>query len=135
MSQSVNAETYAKGAVPEPRYPGFAQWLATELGKIQRGMARSSSRTVTAATIVLDTDNVILADATAAPFTVTLPTATTMLETQVTIKRVNAGGNAVTIGGTVDATVNPTLGAQWASITVIAIGTNQSAAWYKVASI
>lgn len=134
-------QSYTKGAVPQPGTDALswgrrlAIWLGTELGNVQRATARASSRTVTVATTATITDDVILANATGGAFTVTLPDPTTVLEAVFTVKRLNGGGNAVTIGGTVDGTVNPSLGSQYASMTVKAIGTNDSAAWYKVAEL
>lgn len=144
MSQNLAGVPFAKRNVPllEHETPsGLASWarklsgwLATEFGNVQRGQSRASSRTVTAATTVRSSDAVILANAAGAPFTVTLPAATSMLDNMVTVKKIDASANAVTLGGTVDGTLNPTLATRWSSMTVIALGTTASAAWYKVAS-
>lgn len=71
-------------------------------------------------------------NATGGAFNVTLP-ATTTPGVRFTIKKVDASANAVTIVATVDGTVNPTLAAQWSSITVVS--TSTSGTWYKVASV
>ncbi len=54
----------------------------------------------------------------------------------ITIKRMNGGGNAVTVGGTVDGTLNRTLGAQYASMTVWAHVTSAGAGtWNRIATV
>jgi hypothetical protein len=71
-------------------------------------------------TITLD-DETITADATGGAFTVTLPTAVGNRRVYV-IKRINAGGNAVTVGTTssqtIDGATTFALSAQWKYVTV-----------------
>lgn len=143
MSTAIAGEPYAKRTAPVlgdasavRAFGGPTGWLSLELGNIQRATQQARSRTVTTATTASKLDGLILCDATVAPFTVTLPslsgTAGQALNNMVvTIKRVNGGGNAVTIGGTVDATVNPSLAAQWSCKTVQA----SDGAWYLLASV
>ena len=89
---------------------------------------------VTAAYTVEAFDRVILANATAGAFTVTLPTAVDRNGQQpITIKRVNSGANAVTIGstsGTIDGSATVLLASQYSCKTVISDGTN----WHIVMS-
>jgi len=89
---------------------------------------------VTAAYTVQALDRVILANATAGAFTVTLPTAVDRNGQQpITIKRVNGGANAVTIGstsGTIDGSATASLASQYSCKTVISDGTN----WHVVMS-
>jgi hypothetical protein len=89
---------------------------------------------VTAAYTVQSLDRVILANATAGAFTVTLPTAVDRNGQQpITIKRVNGGANAVTIGstsGTIDGSATASLASQYSCKTVISDGTN----WHVVMS-
>lgn len=137
--QTVTAQPYAKRPVPDPDgekslaawAAKIASYLGIEFANVQRGQARAGSRTVTDAYTATANDGLILADATSAPFEVTLPDPMAAKDTVLTIKRLNGGGNAVTVGGTVDGTLNPTLGAQWASKTVWSSG----AAWYTVATV
>lgn len=72
-------------------------------------------------------DRVILADATSAPFTVTLPSAQGRHGQQaLTVKRMNGGGNAVTIGaasGTIDGAATQSLGSQYAKLSMVSDGT------------
>lgn len=143
MSIPTSGEAYTNGAVPilsdamaVRAFGGPLGWLSIELGKITRALRQSTTRTVTSATTVKQLDGLVLADATTAPFTVTLPDPNTVPSMVVTIKRVNAGGNAVTIGGTVDGTLNPTLGSRYASKTVQAsIPTPGNGAWFTIASV
>lgn len=99
----------------------FRNWLKTVVSFIK---SRYKVVSKTAAYTVEEEVYLVLADAVGAPFTVTLPSATNRLGREIIIKRMNAGGNAVTIGGTVDGAVNPTLGAQYVKMVVIADGTN-----------
>lgn len=86
------------------------------------------TRSVTAAYTMVAFDRVVLADATAGAFTVTLPSAVGRHGQQpLVVKRTNAGGNAVTVGstsGTIDGAATQSLAAQYASITVVSDGTN-----------
>ncbi len=84
--------------------------------------------TINANATLNSTNQIVLCNSTS-PFNVTLPTASSSSGRQYTIKNINSG--VVTIIGTVDATVNPTLPTQWSSITVISSGT----AWYKIAGL
>lgn len=113
----------------------FIGWASTQMAGLQRASAVSLSRTVAAATTATAADHVILANATGSAFAVTLPDPASVLEAVITIVRINGGGNAVTIGGTVSGAVNPTLGSQWAAMTVAAIGTPSSAQWVKISSV
>lgn len=142
MANSISGEPYAKRPVPAvlPDVSKWAKnlsaWLGVEFGNVQRGMTRAVSRTVTTATTATEADGLIAADATSAPFTVTLPDPNTVGGMTVTIKRINGAANAVTIGGTVDGAVNPTLGSQYASVTVQAfIPSPGNGVWLKTASI
>lgn len=81
--------------------------------------------TAKSATYTAVDGDAVMADATTAAFTVTLPAATS--GRRVLIKKIDASANAVTIGATVDGTVNPTLTFQWQSMALIADGT----AWFR----
>lgn len=75
-------------------------------------------------------NDVVLADATAAAFTVTLPAAT--VGAVVRVKKVDASVNAVTVAGaggaTVDGAANTALAAQWNHVTLVSDGTN----WFVI---
>lgn len=105
--------------------------IRTALGNLSRSVPPQITREVTAATTIETSDDLIVCDATGGAFSVTLLPADQVQFLKVTIKRINGGGNAVTVAGTVDATVNPSLGSQWASITVQSDGTR----WLKLASV
>jgi hypothetical protein len=131
MSYLLGGSGYTKRAVPRSAaaLPGF---LEAELGNIQRRIAGASHRTVTADTTVLISDGLILADSTAGPVTVTWPTPISATEDwMITIKRINAGADAVTIAGTVDGVVDPTLGSQYDSLTIWSDGVSL----HKIASV
>ncbi len=106
-------------------------WLETETGNIRRQIAGASHRAVTAAYTAMISDGLILADATGGAFTVTLPAPATVPDMSVIIKRTNGGGNAVTIGGTVDGTVNRTLASQYSTIWVW----SANGSWWRVGAI
>lgn len=75
-------------------------------------------------------DRVVLANATAGAFSVTLPSAVGRRNQQpLIVKRTNAGANAVTVasaGGTIDGAATQSLATQWASITAVSDGSS----WY-----
>jgi hypothetical protein len=84
-------------------------------------------KSVTAAYTMQPLDRIVLADATSAPFTVTLPSAQGRHGQQaLTVKRMNAGGNAVTVGaasGLIDGAATQSLGSQYARLSVVSDGT------------
>lgn len=77
------------------------------------------------------TDHFIFADATTAAFTVTLPNPADVQCMEVTIKKVDASGHAVTVGGTVDGAVNPSLASRYNAMTVYSDGV----AWWKRSAV
>lgn len=97
------------------RMKGF---LDTEFQNIERAIHGITSRTVTMDTSVLGSDDLILADPTSNPITVTFDAANTTKDLMVTVKQINSNANAVTLGGTFDGVLNPTLGAQNNALTV-----------------
>lgn len=105
--------------------------VRTQLNALARSVPPYTTRHVTADTPLTVEDDLLVCDATDAPITVTLPPANQVQFLRVTVKRINAGGNAVTLSGTVDGTVNPSLGAQWASITIQSDGVR----WLTLASV
>jgi|SRR6185436_10631419 len=87
---------------------------------------------VAAAYTVLVTDSTVLADAGGAAFNVTLPTAIGIKGREYLVKRMNAGGNNVTIactgGQTIDGAATVVLGAQYDRARVQSDGAN----WVRV---
>jgi hypothetical protein len=76
-------------------------------------------------------DAYIFMDATAGALTVTVPLATTMPGVVLTIKKIDASANAVTIAATIDGAASPTLATQYKSKTIQSDGTR----WNTIASI
>lgn len=107
------------------------QEVRTQLGNIARSVPPQVTRAVTADTTVAVTDDLLVCDATGAAIAVTLPPPGQVQFLRVTVKRINSGAHAVTVVGTVDGTVDPSLGSQWAAITVQSDGTR----WLKLASV
>ena len=108
----------------------IAQWRQNGLASFETGsqtipMIVSS---VTAAYTFKPNDRVILADATGGAFTVTLPSAVTRRNQQpLTVKRLNGGGNAVTVGsagGLIDGASTYDLTAQYETISLVSNGTD-----------
>lgn len=89
-------------------------------------------RSVTASTTVVDSDYLILADATGGAITVTLPAVSLNAGRRFNIKKTDASGNAVTIDGasseTIDGATTVAISTQYASYTVQSDGT----AWWIV---
>lgn len=114
----------------EPISPSeLAAYVVAELGKIgtlskkpERDLV--GSITVTGGYMVRSSDAVVLVDATSGPITITLPVASSMVGNRVTIKRLNAGGNAVTAvrsgTDTIDGATDVVLTSQYERVTVIA---------------
>lgn len=130
MANLLGGNGYTKRPVPT-KPEELPAWLEKEFGNVGRRIAGASHRTVTSNTTVLITDGLILCNA-AGPITVTWPTPIAVTEDWlVTIKRVSGGATTVTIGGTVDGVVSPTLAAQYSSITIWSDGVSLN----KIASV
>lgn len=72
-------------------------------------------------------DDVILCDATTGPLAVGLPSAATSAGKTLTIKKIDASANAVTVTGdliteTIDGAITQTIGSQWTAIEVVCDG-------------
>jgi len=80
----------------------------------------------------LSSDEIILANATSAPITITLPTAVGVTGQTYTIKRINSGSNAVTIaaisGQTIDGETTTSLGDNGTLFKLISNGSN----WFVI---
>lgn len=81
-----------------------------------------------AAYTALVSDEIITGDATSAAFTITLPTAVGKAGQTYTIKRINSGANAVTVGTTssqtIDGAATYALSAQYKYVKVVSDGAN-----------
>ena len=119
---------YTRGVVPPSYDP---RWTATELSSVQRGIAPQNVRTATASETPHVTDSVVLYNATGGAITVTLPLAGQVKNLVLNLKKVDSSANAVTIAGTVDGSVNPTLATQYKAMTIVSDGVS----WYKLASV
>ena len=86
-------------------------------------------------TLVAPCETLVLGDATSGAFSVFLPTAASMPDTPITVKKVDASGNAVTIDGngseTIDGATTKALAAQYDSMTVVSDGT----VWHTITII
>lgn len=85
-------------------------------------------QTKTTTYTALASDNLVLADATSAPFTVTLPAVAS--GQMLIVKKIDGTGNMVTVvgaSGTVDGAPDDRLWAQWQAQTYISDGTN----WFR----
>jgi NDP-sugar pyrophosphorylase family protein len=88
----------------------------------------STINTKTSAYTILTSDEIIAADASSSAFTVTLPTAVGVAGQTYTIKRINTGSNAVTVGTTssqtIDGATTYALSIQYKYVKVVSNGTN-----------
>lgn len=86
------------------------------------GAEYAKARTITASTTVAADDGLLLADATAAAITVTLPAAASSAGRWLVVKKIDASANLVTLDGnaseTIDGATTKALTAQYDSITV-----------------
>lgn len=121
---------YARRDVP-PAYD--RAWLATELGNIQRAILPSTIRLVKTSGTIKPTarDNLLLINTAAGPVTVDLEQPARVHGLVLTIKKIDASANAITILGTVDGTVNPTLTTQYSGMQIIADETG----WWNIGNI
>lgn len=113
-----------------------SSWVRTQLASLVRSIAFQGTRLVLAADVVEATDDTILCDATAGAFNITLPLAAQVGGLRVTIKKIDASANAVTLVGTIDGAVNPTLAAQYKSKTIQSgLVTANTWAWLTLATV
>ena len=98
------------------------------------GSFSSPIKTVTAAYTLTSSDSTVLANASSAAFTVTLPDATTCSGREYVIKKIDSSANAVTVGvtgtQTIDGASSRSLASQYKYITVQSDGSN----WYIIAN-
>lgn len=119
---------YTKRPIPS----GYdAGWLSTEFQNIQRAVPPSKSRTALTDDTPTVQDSLVLYDATNGPITVTLRPPNQVQDLRLILKKIDSSGNAVTIHGTVDGTVNPVLSAQYSSLTIQSDGSS----WYILAQV
>src|SRR5206468_4295575 len=123
---ALSASALASGTVPSARLGSPLPALdASALTALTGTNVVHQVRTITFASspyTVVAADEVLLVDATGGAVTVTLPTATS--GRLLAVKKVDSSGNAVTLTGTVDGVVNPTLAGQWNARWVVGNGTN-----------
>jgi len=109
--------------------------LARAIQYLNEQLRPGGVRAVTAATTELMTDRLVLGDATGGAFTVTLLTAAGREGHEITVKKTDVSGNAVTIDGagseTIDGATTVALSAQYSSRRLVSDGTN----WHVIASI
>lgn len=117
--------------VPQQQTPDFYRLAGGAINYlIQR---KRPVKSVTAAYTIdgkIEDVDVVLADATSAAFTVTLPPANPYAGVAFTVKKTDASANAVTVDGaeTIDGAANYALAAQYDAVTVISNGT----AWHVI---
>jgi len=113
---------------------GLTSTAATVSGILATAEIVSTVVAVAAAYVVLATDEVVLADPTAAAFAVTLPNAATVKGRRVTVKKLTASVNAVTVasaGGTIDTAVSIAMATQNEALEVVSDGVN----WLVVSQV
>jgi len=105
--------------------PNYAQTYRAD--KFYGGVVLSAPRTVTAAYSVAAGDTEIFVDASVAPVTVTLPAAADNAGRTLTVKKIDASANAVTLDGTgaetIDGAATKSLATQYYALTVTCNGT------------
>lgn len=103
--------------------------------KYGRTVSWGAHRSVSAATTLKDSDDLLLCDTTSAGFTVTLPPADLHRGRRFTVKKVSSDGNTLTLDGDgselIDGVATKTWTAQYGSRTVYCDGTG----WHVVASV
>ena len=127
-TQTPARQTYRK--LPVPLAYDKAYW-DKELGNVQLALSPVAMRTATSATTANVTDAVILCDATGGAFTVSLFDPSRVKEQQVTVKKIDASGHAITIQpmvGLIDGASTQTISAQYKALTMQSDG----ATWWIV---
>lgn len=127
-SPRVARQPYTKRPTPNAYDRTF---LDLEFSNIQRAIPAVVVQTVTADYMPLVGDTTVFVDATAGAVSVFLPTASRTKGMTFTIKKIDASVHAVTIAGTLDGAVNPTLATQYKAKTVQSDGT----AWFTLATV
>lgn len=102
---------------------------AARLNFMEAGIeGRLTTATKTGAYTLTSSDDVIFANAVSAGFTLTLPSASTIVGRAYEVKKTDASTNVVTIattgGQTIDGASTRTIGVQYGSLTVMSDGTN-----------
>lgn len=101
---------------PDPRMQTWADLLEAD----------PPIKSVAAAYTATALDATLIADATSAAFTVTLPAVASCKGKVLTVKKVDAGANAVTVDGNgseeIEGSATVSLSAQWDSVTVQSTG-------------
>lgn len=121
---------FARGSYVQPRPVPFsydATYFGVELANIARALPPSTVRTFVATStnftdIPRATDKIILYDATAHAITVQLPQPDQCQRLEITCKKIDASANAITLVGTLDGAVNPTLPTRYKSKTIVSDG-------------
>lgn len=117
-------DAYKLGAVPADISP----WLRKQLGNIARSMWQPISRSVISSTTVVANDETLFVDTTGGSLTITFPLADQMQFARITIKKVSAGANVITLSATIDGVVDPTIVTSMKAVTVQSDGVS----WYIV---
>lgn len=122
---ALNASNLASGTVPDGRFPATLPALngSALTALVGTNVTHQVVTKVFADSpyTVLATDWTILVNATGGAVTVTLPTPTS--GRLLCVKKTDASANAVTLTGTIDGVVNPTLAAQYNSVLMQGDGT------------
>lgn len=110
------------GVLTDADVGGAVQAYAARLQAYGEGQVVLPVQSITASASVSPNATIVLADATTAPVTVTLPDAATSNGRQITVKKTDASGNAVTVdgdGANIDGSGTYSLAAQNDYVTVL----------------
>lgn len=124
---------YFKRPVP-PDATALPGWLSQELQTIQAAIRPPTSLNVTADFLASPIYRFLECDTSNGSFTVTLPDASRVHDMEITLKKVDAAANTVTIvtlGGLIDGATSTTLANRWGSKTLYSDGDN----WYIIAVV
>lgn len=102
---------YTTPATPKSTDP----WVRAQIARLAQSVSPMNTRTLTANGMMQTTDDLILVDTAAGNVSVTLLPARQWQFVRVGIKNIGGAGNHVTLVGTVDGAVNPTLADKKAS--------------------
>lgn len=100
---------------PPAKPTGTDPWVRTQIARLAQSVSPMNTRTLVADGMMQTTDDLLLVDTTAGNVSVTLLPADQWQFVRVGIKNIGGAGHHVTLVGTVDGSVNPTLADKKAS--------------------
>lgn len=120
---SLRQSTYQPRGIPATVDGELRTFLTQELRNISQAIGPNVIRSIAANEAQRQTDSIVLATGGAGGITYTLMAASAFPRFPVMVKKVDAAAGVITLGGTIDGVVNPTIVVQYATYTIVSDGT------------